>query len=244
MQLCWMQNCLYWYIQTYVVDIPVYTCIYHYSYPVTDFRGGHRDAAMLAAELNRILQGHVVAGELTTFGCVEWQSQLFRGVMCARCYPFDMPTKRFHGFKICNCSLSAHVCVCIYEYIHWYTLLVCAGHGCCRSTVSLLHWGGSSFDLDDCWYARPQLFFKCYLRPKHGREPKNGTYKVGPGIYMYILEYPFLTIVYILVYPGISVVYVYMYILHVHVYPGISVFKNCLPDDLLRELVFLTPLRS
>ena len=44
-------------------------------------------------------------------------------------------------------------------------------------------------DLDDCWYARPQLFFKCYLRPKHGREPKNGTYKVGPGIYMYIHVY-------------------------------------------------------
>ena len=25
---------------------------------------------------------------LTTFGCVEWESQLFRGVMRARCYPF------------------------------------------------------------------------------------------------------------------------------------------------------------
>ncbi len=35
------------------------------------------------AELNQILHYHVVAGELTTFGCVEWQSQLFRGVMCA-----------------------------------------------------------------------------------------------------------------------------------------------------------------
>jgi hypothetical protein len=55
-------------------------------------------------------------------------------------------------------------------------------------------------DLEDCWYARPQLFFKCYLRPKHGREPKNGTYKVGPGMYMYIhvymCMYGFLTIVY------------------------------------------------
>ena len=51
------------------------------------------------AELNRILQDHVVAGELTTFGCVEWQSQLFRGVMRARCYPFDMPKQRFHGFN-------------------------------------------------------------------------------------------------------------------------------------------------
>jgi hypothetical protein len=43
------------------------------------------------AELNSILHDHhVVSGELTTFGCVEWQSQLFRGVMSASCYPFDM----------------------------------------------------------------------------------------------------------------------------------------------------------
>ena len=36
------------------------------------------------AKLNSILHDHVVAGELTTFGCVEWQSQLFRGVMTSR----------------------------------------------------------------------------------------------------------------------------------------------------------------
>jgi hypothetical protein len=51
------------------------------------------------AELNRILHDHVVAGELTTFGCVEWESQLFRGTMRARCYPFNMPKRRFHGFN-------------------------------------------------------------------------------------------------------------------------------------------------
>ena len=46
------------------------------------------------AELNSILRlhDHVVGGELTTFACVEWKSKMFRGVMCARCYPFDMPT--------------------------------------------------------------------------------------------------------------------------------------------------------
>jgi hypothetical protein len=43
--------------------------------------------------------------------------------------------------------------------------------------------------LEDCWYARPQLFFKCHLRPKNAREPKNSTYKVGPGIYMHIHVY-------------------------------------------------------
>ena len=34
--------------------------------------------------------------------------------------------------------------------------------------------------LEDCWYARPQLLFTCYLRPKHGRAPKNPTYRYGP----------------------------------------------------------------
>ena len=52
-----------------------------------------------AAELNSILHSHVVNGELTSFGCVEWVSYLFRGVMSARCYPFDMPKRRFHS---CN----------------------------------------------------------------------------------------------------------------------------------------------
>ncbi len=31
------------------MNLSVYTCIYHYSYPVKGFRGGHRDAAMLDA---------------------------------------------------------------------------------------------------------------------------------------------------------------------------------------------------
>ncbi len=43
------ENWIYWYIPVYVLNIPVYTCIYHYSYPVTGFRGGHRDAARLDA---------------------------------------------------------------------------------------------------------------------------------------------------------------------------------------------------
>jgi hypothetical protein len=51
------------------------------------------------AELNHILHEHVVDGALTTFGCVEWESQLFRGVMRARCYPFNLPKKRFHSFN-------------------------------------------------------------------------------------------------------------------------------------------------
>ena len=49
-----------------------------------------------AAELNGIQHNHVVTGILTSFGCVEWESDLFRGVMRARCYPFDMK-RRFHS---------------------------------------------------------------------------------------------------------------------------------------------------
>jgi hypothetical protein len=50
------------------------------------------------AELNFILQTHV-DGALETFGCVEWETDMFRGVMRARCYPLDMPMKRFHGLS-------------------------------------------------------------------------------------------------------------------------------------------------
>ena len=52
------------------------------------------------AKLNSTLHDHVVAGELSTFGCVESQceSQLFRGTMCAQYYTFNMPKRRFHGF--------------------------------------------------------------------------------------------------------------------------------------------------
>jgi hypothetical protein len=54
--------------------------------------------------LNHILNAHVVDGALTTFGCVEWESDLFRGTMRARCYPFDMKNRRFHSFnpKVCQ----------------------------------------------------------------------------------------------------------------------------------------------
>ncbi len=46
-----------------------------------------------------LIQAHVVDGALTSFGCVEWESELFRGTMRARCYPFDMPKRRFHSFN-------------------------------------------------------------------------------------------------------------------------------------------------
>ncbi len=53
------------------------------------------------AEVNHILHAHVVDSALTTFGCMEWdsESQLVRGVMLARCYPFNMPKKRVYSFN-------------------------------------------------------------------------------------------------------------------------------------------------
>ncbi len=58
------------------------------------------------AELNSILQDHVVNGALTTFGSVEFESELFRGTMRARCYPFDMPKRRFHSYNIKVCHME------------------------------------------------------------------------------------------------------------------------------------------
>ena len=56
------------------------------------------------SELNYILRNHVVrgrnSGSLRTFGCVEWESELCRGIMRARCYPFNLPGHRFHKMNI------------------------------------------------------------------------------------------------------------------------------------------------
>ncbi len=73
------------------------------GFPDKEDKRAQQDTGWTPAELNSILHDHVVAGhaagELTTFGCVEWQSQLIRGVMRASCYPFDMQKERFHGFN-------------------------------------------------------------------------------------------------------------------------------------------------
>ena len=38
----------------------------------------------------------------------------------------------------------------------------------------------SDMSLEDAWHARPQLFFKCILRPQNGRPPKNPSWTRGP----------------------------------------------------------------
>ena len=63
-----------------------------------------------AAELNHILQAHVVDGTVTSFGCVEMESEMFRGVMRARCYPFNLPKRRFH-------KMNPQVCTAVHMTI-------------------------------------------------------------------------------------------------------------------------------
>ena len=114
------------------------------------------------AELNHILQAHVVDGALSTFGCVEWESELCRGVMRARCYPFDVPKHRFHGMNpkvmyinYTNMYIRAiyikiylhtryihniyNVHTCMYLIVYLYPALLCSGHHPCRPSLSLLH---------------------------------------------------------------------------------------------------------
>ena len=74
-----------------------------------------------AAELNHILQAHVVDGTLTTFGCVEWESEQFWGVMRARCYPFKMPKRRFHGVNTQVYMVVYPIIYSTYMYIPVHT---------------------------------------------------------------------------------------------------------------------------
>jgi hypothetical protein len=43
--------------------------------------------------------------------------------------------------------------------------------------------------LEDCWYARPQLFFTCNLRPAGGRPPKKPSYRIGPDDLLFHLVF-------------------------------------------------------
>ncbi len=43
--------------------------------------------------------------------------------------------------------------------------------------------------LEDCWYARPKLFFSCHLRPTGGRPPKNLSYRIGPDYLLFHLVF-------------------------------------------------------
>ena len=62
------------------------------------------------ATLNRILQTCLVfdrkGNNIDTFQTVEFESDLYRGVMRARCYPFNLENHRFWGRNVKVCTYS------------------------------------------------------------------------------------------------------------------------------------------
>ena len=116
-----------------------------------------------------------------TFRRVEWESELYRGVMRARCYPWNMPKHRFH-------KMNPQVIPCypwLYTYIKGYSgisLANDAAPGLLLDSPALpVQPGGPlCYVLGGAWHARPQLFFKCILRPQNGRPPKNPSWTRGP----------------------------------------------------------------
>ena len=61
---------------------------------------GFPDKLDAVAELNSILHTQEMLGRdgcaLHTFGCLEWESEMYRGIMLARCFPFNMLGHHFH----------------------------------------------------------------------------------------------------------------------------------------------------
>ena len=61
-----------------------------------------RDREWSVGELNAILADNLVPnqggkGQLRTFGCIQWECELYSGRLKARCYPFNMKNHRFRG---------------------------------------------------------------------------------------------------------------------------------------------------
>ena len=68
--------------------------------------------------------------------------------------------------------------------------LFCAGHHSGSPPVSFnIEDDPADVPFEDCWYARPQLFFTCNLRPTGGRPPKNPSYKIGPDDLLFNLVF-------------------------------------------------------
>jgi hypothetical protein len=61
-----------------------------------------RDLEWSVGELNAILENNLVPnhggkGQLRTFGCIQWECELYSGRPKARCYPFNLKNHRFRG---------------------------------------------------------------------------------------------------------------------------------------------------
>ena len=82
-----------------------------------------------------------------------------------------------HGIYVLY-TMFMNVCISLYLYIQLWcvqdTILVVPPYPYCIEKVS------QDVLLEDCWYARLQLLFTCYLRPTGERPPKNASYKCCP----------------------------------------------------------------
>ena len=82
-------------------------------------------------------------------------------------------------YVICTCRYNVFTVLCFMIYLFLLyclqdTILVTPPYPYCIEEVP------QDVPLEDCWYARSQLLFTCYLRPKGGRAPKNSHYRLGP----------------------------------------------------------------
>jgi hypothetical protein len=89
--------------------------------------------------------------------------------------------------------------------MYWYILVFTSftffysgveGLGCVQNTIVVVPPYPYSIADDianvpfgDCWYARPQLFFKCHLHPTGGRSTKKPSYKIGPDDLLFNLVF-------------------------------------------------------
>ena len=78
-------------------------------------------------DLNRILLRCFVADKkgnnLHTFNSLEFESDLYRGVMRARCFPFDMEDQRFHGKNINVFQYTYYIYVIYSKYYRYIRIL-------------------------------------------------------------------------------------------------------------------------
>ncbi len=111
------------------------TYTYHCAHPVDWFKsllriepppqlGPKQGAKWTVTKLNAILIHNDVGGphgHLHTFGCIQWECELFHGWPKARCYPFDIPGHHFRNKnqKVHATYNFAQLCS---QYRIWYRI--------------------------------------------------------------------------------------------------------------------------
>ena len=106
-------------------------------------------------------------------------------------------------YMLSTCMYSVYtrvcvICTCRYNVLTGMCFMVSLIQRCCLLQDNILVIPPypycieeDSYDvpLEDCWYARPQLLFTCYLRPKDVRAQKNSHYRLGPDDIRYHLVF-------------------------------------------------------